>query len=207
MSASPLLAARALGIERAGRELFRELDLVVHCGEIVHLRGENGAGKTTLLRMLAGLARYGYTGQIETSDAPLFLGHHSAVKTLLTPRENLRLHPSGEGFDDPTAVDAALEAVGLYGYEDVPAGRLSAGQQRRVNLARLYLSQRRLWLLDEPFTAIDVQGVARLQERFRRHAGEGGAVLLTSHQALDLDYPIRIVDLQTHVPLPADPAS
>jgi heme exporter protein A len=85
--------------------------------------------------------------------------------------------------------------VDLYGYEDVPSAQLSAGQQRRVNLARLYLSQRRLWLLDEPFTAIDVQGVARLQQRLVEHSAHGGAVLLTSHQSLDVDVPVRVVDL------------
>ena len=195
MSEQPLLEARSLGIERAGRELFRALDLTVRPGEIIHLRGANGAGKTTLLRILAGLSRFGFEGDVERVDDVLFLGHYSAVKSLLTPRENLSLHPSGERFADQEAIDAALEQVDLYGYEDVPAGQLSAGQQRRVNLARLYLSRHRLWLLDEPFTAIDVQGVARLQQRFLQHAGSGGAVLLTSHQALDLDYAVRMVDL------------
>jgi heme exporter protein A len=117
------------------------------------------------------------------------------VKALLTPRENLRWHPSGEAFSDADAIDEALHAVGLFGYEETPAAQLSAGQQRRVDLARLYLSRRDLWLLDEPFTAIDVQGVARLEERFRRHAARGGAVLLTSHQSLDIDHAVRTVDL------------
>lgn len=195
MAAGPLLAAEKLGIERGGRQLFRQLSLVVAAGDIVHLRGANGAGKTTLLRILAGLSRFGHDGAVTERAGLLFLGHHSGVKALLTPRENLRWHPCGERFADAAAVDAALEAVGLYGYEDVPAGQLSAGQQRRVDLARLYLSERPLWLLDEPFTAIDVQGVARLQERFLRHAHGGGAVLLTSHQALDIDHPVRVVDL------------
>lgn len=195
MAADALLEARGLGIERSGRCLFSGLDLQLKAGDLVHLRGANGAGKTTLLRILAGLSRFGFDGEVRLDRSPLFLGHHSAVKGSLSPRENLSWHPSGESYGDAAAIDAALAAVGLYGYEEVPAAQLSAGQQRRVDLARLYLSRRALWLLDEPFTAIDVQGVARLQERFLRHVTAGGAVLLTSHQALDVDYPVRVVDL------------
>lgn len=190
-----LLEARDLAIERGGRQLFSGFSLTVGGGDIVHLRGANGAGKTTLLRMLCGLSRFGFDGAVKRHQSCLFLGHSSAVKRLLTPRENLHWHPSGECFVDDTATDAALAAVGLYGYEDVPAAQLSAGQQRRVDLARLYLSSQSLWLLDEPFTAIDAQGVARLQERFLEHAAQGGAVLLTSHQALDDKVPARVVDL------------
>jgi heme exporter protein A len=195
MAADALLEARGLGIERSGRCLFSGLDLRLEPGDLVHLRGANGAGKTTLLRILASLSRFGFDGEVRLDRSPLFLGHHSAVKGSLSPRENLSWHPSGESYGDAAAIDAALAAVGLYGYEEVPAAQLSAGQQRRVDLARLYLSQRALWLLDEPFTAIDVQGVARLQERFLSHVTGGGAVLLTSHQALDVDYPVRVVDL------------
>ena len=185
-----------MGVERGGRQLFRSLDLIVHGGELVHLRGANGAGKTTLMRVLAGLSRFGFDGELRHRDDCLFLGHHSAVKPLLSPRENLHWHPSGEAFGDDGAIDDALEAVGLYGYEDVPAAQLSAGQQRRINLARLYLSRRRLWLLDEPFTAIDIQGVARLQSRLIQHCREGGAVLFTSHQSLDADVAVRTIDLE-----------
>lgn len=195
MSNTPLLEASDLGIERGGRQLFAGLSISLCAGDIVHLRGVNGAGKTTLLRILAGLSRYGFDGAVRHSAPCLFLGHHSAVKTLLTPRENLHWHPSGEGFSDDSAIDEALAAVGLFGYGDVPAGKLSAGQQRRVDLARLFLSRRALWLLDEPFTAIDVRGVARLQDRFMEHIKSGGAVLMTSHQALDDRVPARVLDL------------
>jgi heme exporter protein A len=190
-----LLQALGLGIERGGRELFAQLDLQVGAGEIVHLAGANGAGKTTLLRILAGLSRYGFSGSVQRHADCLFLGHHSAVKPLLSPRENLRWHPSGEDYGDDARIDAALEAVGLFGYEDVAAARLSAGQTRRVNLARLYLSDSPLWLLDEPFTAIDSGGVGRLQERFVEHGASGGAIVMTSHQPLDVDYPVRLLDL------------
>ena len=194
MTAAPLLEAEALGTERAGRQLFQGLDLRIDAGDIVHLRGANGAGKTTLLRILAGLSAYGFEGQISSRAPILFLGHHTAVKGTLTCRENLLWHPSGERFDGGSIEDA-LKRVGLYGYEEVPASQLSAGQQRRVNLARLYLSERPLWLLDEPFAAIDTAGVQSLQQRFAEHAGQGGAVLLTSHQALDALPQARFLDL------------
>lgn len=195
MSDAPLLEAEGLEIERGGRQLVRGLSFCVGAGEIMHLRGANGSGKTTLLRILAGLSRYGFAGAVQRLAPALFLGHQSAVKPILSPRENLRWHPSGECFDQPGAVDAALAAVGLYGFEDVPAGTLSAGQQRRVNLARLYLSTKPLWLLDEPFTAIDSQGVEKLQARFVEHAARGGAVLLTSHQPLEHCGPYSSLDL------------
>lgn len=192
-----MLEAIDLGIERGGRQLFSGFSFTLSPGDIVHLRGENGAGKTTLLRMLAGLSRYGFDGAVHRRSACLFLGHQSAVKGLLSPRENLHWHPSGESFRDDHAIEAALANVGLYGYEDVPAAQLSAGQQRRVDLARLYLSQKPVWLLDEPFTAIDAEGVARLQQRFVEHATHGGAVLLSSHQTLDAAVNAQLLDLSS----------
>ena len=110
---------------------------------------------------------------------------------MLTPRENLAWHVAGEGRYSEELIDRALEQVGLYGYEDVPSHALSAGQHRRVNLARLYLSESPLWLLDEPFTAIDAAGVAALEALKVMHVKRGGAVVLTSHQALGTDHPVR----------------
>lgn len=190
-----LLDARDLTVERGGRELFRSLSLRVDAGELVHLRGANGAGKTTLLRILAGLSRYGFEGLVAFRAPCLFVGHHSAVKELLTPRENLALHPSGEYYGDLRQIDAALATVGLTGFESAPVGQLSAGQQRRVNLARLFLTTRPLWLLDEPFAALDAAGVAELTRRMVAHAINGGAVLFTSHQPLHDTQPVRGFDL------------
>jgi heme exporter protein A len=118
------------------------------------------------------------------------------VKGTLTPRENLCWHSGGEDYGTPAHVDEALAAVGLCGYEEVPAAQLSAGQARRVNLARLYLSSRPLWILDEPFTAIDVEGVAALMQRITAHARDGGAVLLTSHQAVTAEQSVRLLRLE-----------
>ena len=190
-----LLRADSLSLERSGRQLFVGLSFEVHPGQLVQVEGANGAGKTSLLRILAGLSRYGFEGEVERRGAMLYLGHQSAVKALLTPRENLAWHVAGEGQYSDAGIDDALRRVGLYGYEDVPAHTLSAGQHRRVNLARLYLTEAPLWLLDEPFTAIDRHGVAELEQLLARHARQGGAAVLTSHQALAVDWEVKSLDL------------
>jgi heme exporter protein A len=191
----PLLEADALSLERGGRRLFEGLSFCVERGQLLQVEGANGAGKTSLLRILAGLSRYGFSGRIERHAPLLYLGHHSAVKGLLTPRENLAWHIAGEGRYSDDEIAAALAQVGLYGYEDVPSHALSAGQHRRVNLARLYLSTAPLWLLDEPFTAIDRDGVAALEALLAAHAARGNAVVITSHQALSVGEALTRLDL------------
>lgn len=194
-----VLVASELSLVRGGRVLFEALSFDVKPGQLLQLAGANGAGKTSLLRILAGLSRYGYEGSVERHAPLMFLGHLAGVKAMLTPRENLGWHVSGEGGYSPARIDEALEQVGLYGYEDVPAHTLSAGQQRRINLARLFLSASPLWLLDEPFTAIDVQGVAALTERVDQHVADGGAVVLTSHQAVDSRHGVGTLSLDEGV--------
>lgn len=191
----PLLAASSLSLVRGGRGLFADLSFEVRRGELWQVAGDNGAGKTSLLRILCGLSRYGYEGTVERLAPQLYLGHHSAVKSLLTPRENLAWHASGEYSADNAAIEDALARVGLFGYEDVPSHTLSAGQHRRVNLARLYLSRAPLWLLDEPFTAIDRRGVAELEALLDTHVQSGGAVVMTSHQALGVSTQVRTISL------------
>jgi heme exporter protein A len=185
-AAGPLLEADALSLERGGRVLFEALSFCIAPGQLLQIDGANGAGKTSLLRILAGLSRYGFGGRVRRNVPLLYLGHHSAVKGLLTPRENLAWHIGGEGSYSDAEIESALERVGLYGYEDVPSHALSAGQHRRVNLARLYLSDAPLWLLDEPFTAIDRAGVAALESRLLTHVERGHAVVLTSHQPVSV---------------------
>ena len=192
-----MLEARALSLVRGERELFAGLDLTLLAGEVLQIEGENGAGKTSLLRLLAGLSRHGHEGEVRRLAPLLYVGHLSAVKELLTPRENLAWHVDGLGQYSDDEVCAALAQVGLCGYEDVPSHQLSAGQHRRVNLARLHLSRQPLWLLDEPFTAIDRDGVAALEQLFISHARKGGAMILTSHQALGMDYPVRRLVLRS----------
>lgn len=189
------MAAESLSLERGGRQLFSDLSFEVHPGQLIQIEGANGAGKTSLMRILAGLSRYGFEGRVERHSPMLFLGHLAAVKAMLTPRENLAWHVSGEGEFSDVAIEDALAKVGLYGYEDVPSHALSAGQHRRVNLARLYLSTSPLWLLDEPFTAIDAKGVGELEALKVEHVKRGGAVVLTSHQTLATDHPVVKLDL------------
>jgi heme exporter protein A len=164
-------------------------------GHLLQIEGANGAGKTSLIRILAGLSRYGFEGQVERHAPLLYLGHHAGVKALLTPRENLAWHVAGEDDYSDGQIEDALARVGLYGYEDVPSHALSAGQHRRVNLARLYLSQSPLWLLDEPFTAIDKSGVLELEALLVQHVERGGAVVMTSHQTLQVTYEVRFLSL------------
>ena len=197
---TPLLAAQSLSLARGGRELFRELSFAVHPGQLWQIRGPNGAGKTSLMRILCGLARHGFDGRVQRPVPQLYLGHQPAIKALLTPRENLTWHASGDGVYAADQVEFALARVGLYGCEDVPSHTLSAGQQRRVNLARLFLSRAPLWLLDEPFTAIDARGIDDLQILLATHVEAGGAVVMTSHQALQVSCVVRFVDLVAGAP-------
>ena len=195
---SSLLDADDLALERGGRLLFSQLSVQVEPGEIWQVAGANGAGKTSLLRILSGLSRYGFEGRVRRNAVQLYLGHKSAVKALLSPIENLCWHPGGEAYGRADA-EEALQRVDLVGYEDVPCGSLSAGQLRRVNLARWYLSSAPLWILDEPFTAIDRRGVAALEQQFETHVAAGGAVVMTSHQAVSVRTPVRIIDLDEQV--------
>jgi heme exporter protein A len=188
---TPLLAARSLCLERGGRELFRDLSFDVYAGQLWQIEGPNGAGKTSLIRILCGLSRYGFEGSVQLESTPLYLGHLPAVKGLLTPRENLAWHVGGEDQYGDRQVESALARVGLYGFEDVPSRTLSAGQHRRVNLARLFLTASLLWILDEPFTAIDADGIDQLQTLIGAHVCAGGSVVLTSHQALQVDCEVQ----------------
>ena len=177
-----LLEATQVAIERGDRRLLSDVDLSVSGGDIWQLVGANGVGKTSLLRGLAGVARLGVTGEIRHAGAFLYLGHASALKSSLSPVDNLRWHPASDVTASVGQICEALAAVNLAGYEYRPVGSLSAGQQRRVALARLMLSDAPLWLLDEPFTALDVAGCEWLEGCVRGHVNAGGATVFTSHQ-------------------------
>jgi heme exporter protein A len=181
---------------RGERVLFEALDLTIQSGELVQIEGRNGSGKTTLLRVLAGLVdkesgEILWNGHSIDSDRDayhndlLYIGHQTGVKRELTAFENLRFYQQIHGMVcDPPSLYFSLAQVGLAGREDMPVAKLSAGQQRRVALARLWLSKHKLWILDEPLTAIDKQGVAILTDLFVKHTQSGGIVILTTHQDL-----------------------
>ncbi|MFA0086145.1 heme ABC transporter ATP-binding protein CcmA [Vibrio sp. 10N.286.49.C2] len=179
---------------RDERVLFENLSFSLQSGDLVQIEGRNGTGKTTLMRIIAGLGDR-ESGEIRWKDETiesnreeyhqslLFLGHQTGVKRELTAFENLKFYQSIHAPDtSESQIFDSLTQVGLAGREDVPVAQLSAGQQRRVALARLWLSEQPLWILDEPLTAIDKQGVKVLEDLFLNHANKGGIVLLTTHQ-------------------------
>lgn len=200
--AVPLLAATDLACRRGERVLFTGLALAVQPGQVVWLRGDNGRGKTSLLRLLAGLATP-EAGTITWRGQPIrkaaadyradlvYIGHLNALKDDLTALESLRFMARLHGRDGgDESLQAALAAMGVHARRNAPTRTLSQGQRRRVALARLCLETRpTLWLLDEPFDALDTAGIATLNGLLAAHAARGGAVMLTSHQALTLAEP------------------
>lgn len=182
--AAPLIAARALAFSRNEVPVFGPLDFAVYPGEALLVQGGNGAGKTTLLRVLAGLLPPG-SGKVETAGggAPAYLGHLPAFKADLSVLENLRFLCDLHGRRPSLSLEAALALVGLAGYEDTPARQLSAGQKKRLSLARMWLSPARLWLLDEPYANLDLEGIDLVNRMVRAHLDDGGAALVTTHGA------------------------
>jgi heme exporter protein A len=195
-----VLAVHDLQARRGRRALFSGLSFAAEGGRLVRVTGPNGAGKTTLLRMLVGLTTP-TAGEVRWRGEPigaqregyhrelLWCGHAASLKDDLTAIENLRAMSllAGDALDAPQA-RAALAEAGLAGREQLPARVLSAGQRRRVLLARLPLAAARtLWVLDEPFNALDVAATQWLSDLLRAHLARGGMVVLTSHQAVPID--------------------
>ena len=191
-----MLEARGLTCSKRDRTLFEGLSLVVKPSELLYLRGPNGAGKTSLLRILTGLSSPDsgavlYNGIDISEDKTgyyqdlLYLGHKSGTNGSLSAIDNLSFWLAQHNVSVPvnTLYDV-LEKVGLVGLEDVPVRYLSAGQQRRVALSRLWLKPAKVWILDEPFTALDVKGVHLLETSMKEHVSRGGLIITTSHQPL-----------------------
>ena len=189
----PLLAARQLAFSRNDERVFGPIELSVDSGEALLVQGGNGVGKTTLLRVLAGLLRPDEGSRIELDGEPAsrervarvcaLLGHLPGLKGELSTLENLRFAIGLFGRRRGASPDAALASVGLAGYEDTPARQLSAGQRKRLSLARLLLLPARLWLLDEPYANLDLEGITLVNRMVERHLAQGGGVLLTTHGA------------------------
>ena len=183
---------------RGNQSLFSALNFRLTGGEMLHLKGRNGSGKTSLLRLLCGLAAPD-NGEIRWRSQAikqlgedyrrelLYLGHHNSIKAELSPLENLCLAAklSGQTFSQQKTL-AALAEVGLAGREDLLSRYLSQGQKRRVALARLFVEQRLLWLLDEPYVGLDSAAVTRLAELMAQHLQQGGVLILTTHQAVTI---------------------
>ena len=193
-----MLSARGLSCVRGERTLFTGLDFEIREGEWLHVRGENGVGKTSLLRILTGLTKPAagdifWCNQSIRSESEeyrknlLFLGHRDSVKEDLTALENLEIAAALDGSN--LSSDEALPALyrfGLKGREDLPVSCLSAGQKRRVLLARLVTRKAKLWILDEPFNALDVKAVQMLSDLIEGHVDSGGMVIMTSHQEIPM---------------------
>jgi heme exporter protein A len=195
-----VLSAVGLSCERDDRHLFTDLSFEVTRGDVLHLTGPNGSGKTTLLRRLVGISSV-VEGEVlwfpespeataEPCEKIWYIAHRPAVTLLQSPLENMVFSLALHGIRLPeSAVWEALDMVGLRGFEDVPSHQLSAGQQRRVALARLYLplgpDHVCAWVLDEPLTALDTEAVERLKDRILAFAQSGGAVIMTSHHGLE----------------------
>lgn len=186
------LQVKDLWIERGERDLCRQLTFSVESGELVRIAGENGAGKSSLMKAILGWVRLEegaleFNGEDVTQhrdmllQSQLYLGHTPGIKNVFTALENLKLYCPD---DSEEALEHALAQVQLGAFADTPAAQLSAGQKRRIALARLWLTDKALWFLDEPFTALDVKGVEALEQRMAEHLAVGGAIVITTHQPL-----------------------
>ena len=201
-----LLALDELTVQRGETPLCEGVTLNLAAGSICHLVGANGTGKTTLLMQLAGLlpvlsGEVVYQGAVSLPVQPLYVSHQLGIHPNLTVAQNLTFLLNLYGISPSTAdIDDALTWVGLQGFETISSSHLSAGQTRRITLARLYLLTPEvtpLWLLDEPFTALDVDMVARMEDRLREFATAGGAILMTSHQAVGVAN--QVLDLSDYM--------
>jgi heme exporter protein A len=201
-----LLETDGLECIRDDRTLFRDLAFRLESGQALLLEGRNGSGKTSLLRILCGI-RLPEAGTVnwcgknisrlgpDYQEHTAYVGHRDGIKQDLTPLENLAV-ARALGKPSETALEAVLEQVDLYGYEDVLTRNLSAGQQRRLALARLLVVAAPLWILDEPFTSLDVHGIGLIETLLEEHTRNGGMLAMTSHHTVNLvNTPVHPINL------------
>lgn len=188
-----LLQVQSLFFQRNQLTILRDVQLTVDAGEVVLIRGENGSGKSTLIRLLSGLVPAQEPFEVTLDDERFdpkdprcqiqfqYLGHNLGLKDNLTCAENLNFYADFLGRRDDVTVQGALNACGLDGYQYSEAGRMSAGQRKRLALARLLLCPARIWFLDEPYSNLDAEGITLVDRLLQRHISEDGRALMTSH--------------------------
>ncbi len=195
-----MLEVKEITVERGGRLLFEDLSFLLKQGEALHICGVNGSGKSSLIKVLTGLAfplkgsvnwqgeKIEYVREAYCSKM-LFIGHKAGINRSMTAEQNLDWYCALHGFSETAQHKkiAAFKYFGLYGFEDIASGKLSAGQQRRIVLCRLMLDKKPLWILDEPLVSLDAAGVSALESLMQTHLDNGGMIVFTSHQALNLD--------------------
>jgi len=203
------LSAVDLTCHRGGRDVFAALSFAVASGEVLAVTGRNGAGKSSLLRTIVGLVRIaggkltleGGDPELTIAEQAHYLGHQDALKQALSVAENMKFWAGFLG-SGPADTGTALAAVGLEDLADLPAAYLSAGQRRRLCIARLAAVKRPIWLLDEPTSTLDAPSQDRLAGLMRAHLAEGGMILAATHDALGLpaSRELRLDDLRSNVP-------
>ena len=206
-TSSSLLSAENLECTRDDRLLFNGLSFGLGSGEVLQIEGPNGSGKTSLLRILSGLRRADdgvvkwqgneiHHARDDYYASMVYIGHLPCIKNDLTTLENIRVLLDTRSQSVSSAkVEEALASVGLAGFEDVTGKALSSGQRRRVLLAFLLLAEARLWILDEPLTALDVNGVDLVESMILEHREQGGSVIFTTHHGMQLPCEMKSVDL------------
>ena len=204
-----MLQIENLACVRGDRPLFRGLSFSLHPGEFLHVLGTNGSGKTTLLRTLCGLSTPSegaikWNGrevselQDEFRRQLCYVGHHNGIQGEFTATENLAFDACLSGTPADGKIGSALAHMGLTRVSRLPAKLLSQGQKRRLALARLMVTDKPLWVLDEPIAALDVRSAALMTELFAAHLGRGGLIILTSHQEVALTtHAVRTVSLDS----------
>lgn len=209
VSSAPWLEADHLCCERGNRVLFTDLSFRLDPGAVLQVEGANGSGKTSLLRMLCGLALPA-NGELLWQGAPLqdnrneyleqvaYVGHQQAIKGELTALENLHMAAALASHTGEVTPEQALARLGMSGFEDSLCQRLSAGQRRRVALASLLITDAHLWLLDEPFTAIDREGIRHVNDLLVEHITNGGILAMTTHHEVSFaGHPVTHLQLGT----------
>ncbi len=185
-----------LACTRGYRELFNGINVTVSAGQVLLVEGKNGSGKTSFIRIISGLVLPSqgevkweglniFKYRSEYQQAVSYIGHRNGTKAHLTPMENLLLDPN-TATTSKDAAKSALSEVGLDGFEDQQCCNLSAGQNRRVALARALVARTQLWILDEPLTSVDVAGITLLEGLYSNHIQLGGSIIMATHQSMNL---------------------